>query len=155
MTEVFVQSRQLLEHDLFEAIVEFEGGDRRRAMFRASSVIERAAPQGYVRLFLDAGPSAWRLLLALERENPSPYVERLIRIATDASEAESVRQRGLSERELDIVRYLPTPLSSAEIAKMLFISPNTLKTHLRHIYRKLGVQGRRAAAEMAQELGIA
>jgi LuxR family maltose regulon positive regulatory protein len=62
---------------------------------------------------------------------------------------------GLSERELEVVRYLPTPLSSTEIAAQLYISLNTLKTHLGAIYRKLGVDGRRAAARRAVDLGIA
>ena len=64
------------------------------------------------------------------------------------------RQR-LSTRELAVVRYLPSRLSSAEIAGHLYISLNTLKTHLRSIYRKLGVEGRREAIEKAKEQGIA
>jgi len=46
-------------------------------------------------------------------------------------------------------------LSSAEIAAHLYISLNTLKTHLRNIYGKLDVRGRREAIQRAQELGIA
>ena len=62
---------------------------------------------------------------------------------------------GLSDRELEILRYLPTDLSSAEIAGQLYISLNTLKTHLRTIYRKLEVGGRRQAIQRATELGLA
>ena len=44
----------------------------------------------------------------------------------------------LSERELEILQYLPTPLDQRELCSALFISRNTLKTHLRSTYRKLG-----------------
>ena len=59
---------------------------------------------------------------------------------------------GLSKRELEVARYLPTPLSSAEIAERLYISLNTLKTHLKQIYRKLDVTSRRDAVERARGL---
>jgi LuxR family maltose regulon positive regulatory protein len=61
----------------------------------------------------------------------------------------------LSEREREIARFLPTPLTNAEIASQLYISLNTLKTHLRSIYRKFDVRSRDAASKRAQELGLA
>jgi LuxR family maltose regulon positive regulatory protein len=60
----------------------------------------------------------------------------------------------LSERELQILQYLPTPLDQRELCSALFISRNTLKTHLRSTYRKLGVQTRREAVLQAERLGI-
>jgi LuxR family transcriptional regulator, maltose regulon positive regulatory protein len=60
----------------------------------------------------------------------------------------------LSERELEILQYLPTPLDQRELCAALFISRNTLKTHLRSTYRKLGVQTRREAVLQAERLGI-
>ncbi len=60
----------------------------------------------------------------------------------------------LSERELEILQYLPTPLDQRELCSALFISRNTLKTHLRSTYRKLGVQTRREAVLQAERLGI-
>ena len=60
----------------------------------------------------------------------------------------------LSERESMILRYLPTSLSNREIAGELFVTTNTVKTHLRSIYRKLGVAGRREAVERARALRI-
>jgi LuxR family maltose regulon positive regulatory protein len=60
----------------------------------------------------------------------------------------------LSVRELEILQYLPTPLDQHELCSALFISRNTLKTHLRSTYRKLGVQTRREAVLRAERLGI-
>ena len=60
----------------------------------------------------------------------------------------------LSVRELQILQYLPTALDQRELSSALFISRNTLKTHLRSTYRKLGVQTRREAVHRAERLGI-
>ena len=60
----------------------------------------------------------------------------------------------LSQRELEVLRYLPTMLSNAEIAGELFVSVNTVKTHTRSIYRKLGVAARDQAVERARTLEL-
>jgi LuxR family maltose regulon positive regulatory protein len=60
----------------------------------------------------------------------------------------------LTERELKILRYLPTMLSNAEIGAETFVSLNTVKTHLRSIYRKLDVSSRADAVQRARELGL-
>ncbi len=60
----------------------------------------------------------------------------------------------LSEAELRVVRFLPSNLKAAEIAAELFVSPNTVRTHLRHIYSKLDAHSRAEAVERARELGL-
>ena len=60
----------------------------------------------------------------------------------------------LSEREQAILRYLPTMMSNHEIAGELFVSVNTVKTHLKAIYRKLDASGRRDAVQRGRELGL-
>jgi LuxR family maltose regulon positive regulatory protein len=62
--------------------------------------------------------------------------------------------QALSDREMRILRYLPTHLSASEIANELYISLNTAKTHLRHIYTKLGVNSRKDAVEEARLLRL-
>jgi LuxR family maltose regulon positive regulatory protein len=57
----------------------------------------------------------------------------------------------LSERELTVLRYLPSTLSLPEIARELYVSPNTVKTQCSAIYRKLGVNSRAAAVRAAHE----
>ena len=60
----------------------------------------------------------------------------------------------LSEAELRVLRHLPTNLRAPEIAAELFVSVNTVRTHMRHIYAKLGVHQRAEAVERARELGL-
>ena len=63
-------------------------------------------------------------------------------------------QEELSEAELRVVRYLPSNLKAPEIAAELFVSPNTVRTHMRHIYSKLDAHSRREAVDRARELGL-
>ncbi|WIM98413.1 LuxR C-terminal-related transcriptional regulator [Actinoplanes oblitus] len=60
----------------------------------------------------------------------------------------------LSEREIDVLQYLPTVLTAGEIAENLGISVNTVKAHMRSIYRKLGAGRRREAVVTARQLGL-
>ena len=60
----------------------------------------------------------------------------------------------LSESEIRVLRYLPTHLSAPEIARELYVSTNTVKTHMRNLYAKLGVHSRTEAVEAARALGL-
>ncbi|MBB2941292.1 LuxR family maltose regulon positive regulatory protein [Actinoplanes lutulentus] len=60
----------------------------------------------------------------------------------------------LSEREQEVLKYLPTVLTAAEIAENLGISVNTVKAHMRSIYRKLGAGRRREAVVLSRQLGL-
>jgi LuxR family transcriptional regulator, maltose regulon positive regulatory protein len=60
----------------------------------------------------------------------------------------------LSDAELRVVRYLPSNLRAPEIASELFVSSNTVRTHLRHIYAKLGAHNRGEAVDRARRLGL-
>jgi DNA-binding CsgD family transcriptional regulator len=62
--------------------------------------------------------------------------------------------RPLTDREIDVLRYLPTRLSTIEIADQLGISPNTVKTHLKNIYQKLGARSRNEAIVKAAHLHV-
>jgi DNA-binding CsgD family transcriptional regulator len=66
----------------------------------------------------------------------------------------STSRRALTERELDVLRYLPTRLSTTDIAVKLRISPNTVKTHLKNIYQKLGARSRNEAIVRAVRLQV-
>ena len=60
----------------------------------------------------------------------------------------------LSQAETRVLRYLPTNLSAPEIADQLSLSANTVRTHMRHVYDKLGAHRRTEAIERARALGL-
>jgi LuxR family maltose regulon positive regulatory protein len=150
--------RARLEAALWFAIVQDLDDDARGARRTFAEVIAAAEPEGHVRLFLDVGAPARRLLRGYFAGNPSPYAGELLQRLpkdTDRTPPRDLRLADpLSERELLVLSYLQTRLSNAEIAEQLFISLNTLKTHLRHVYQKLDVTGRREAVEVAEALDL-
>jgi len=60
----------------------------------------------------------------------------------------------LTDSETRVLRYLPTHLTAPEIANELFLSVNTVGTHTRHLYAKLGVHSRHEAVDRARALGL-
>ena len=60
----------------------------------------------------------------------------------------------LTDSEARVLRYLPTNLSAPEIARQLSVSVNTVRTHMRHVYEKLGAHRRTGAVERARALGL-
>jgi len=123
------------------------------ALADLGAALADGVPAGYVRLFLDEGTPAEELLRAAERKSV-PYAGVVLasirRDQTDGAPADE----GLSDRELDVLRLLATDLTGPEIAGHLFVSINTLRTHTKHIFTKLGVNTRQAAVRRATELGL-
>jgi LuxR family maltose regulon positive regulatory protein len=74
--------------------------------------------------------------------------------AGGAGRTERGLREPLSHSEVRVLRYLPTKLSAPEIAEQLYLSVNTVKTHMRHVYDKLGVHRRHEAVEQARALGL-
>ncbi len=99
-----------------------------------------------------------RLLEAAAADGIAPnYVRRLLTAfgnAEDGTTANQVVIDPLSERELDVLRLLATDLGGPAIARELFVSLNTVRTHTKHIYTKLAVSNRRAAVRRAEELDV-
>ena len=117
-----------------------------------------AEPEGYVRIFADEGPPMASLLRAAAKQGIAPrYVRRLL-AAVNKTEDRTPASQGLieplSERELDVLRLLGTDLGGPEIARELVVSLNTVRTHTKNIYAKLGVNNRRAAVRRARELDL-
>ena len=83
-----------------------------------------------------------------------PYVARVAAMIRAAPPTTAGLVEPLTEREVAVLHHLPTPLSQREIAAELFVSLNTVKTHCRAIFRKLGVGDRKAAVRAAREHGL-
>jgi LuxR family maltose regulon positive regulatory protein len=131
-------------------------GNRSDAAAALADALDRAEPEGYVRTFLDAGPVVGRLLRSLEGV-AGQRAERLLASERSAAARPTARFAGpdeLSDRELDVLRLLRSDLSGPEIARALHVSLNTLRTHTKHIYTKLGATNRREVLTRAAELGL-
>lgn len=99
------------------------------------------------RTIVDASPDPGMVGTYLARIESRHQIERT-QVRSDALIDD------LTDRELALLRYLPTALSQREIAAELYVSLNTVKTHARGLYRKLGVTGRQPAVQRARELGL-
>lgn len=112
-----------------------------------------AAEEGVARPFCRRDERLGRLLAEHAHRGcvQEAFLARVLalRAAEDHDRAEL--QVSLSAREREILGHLATTMSAAEICQLLYISPNTLKTHTRSIYRKLGVDSRRDAVRRFRE----
>ena len=117
-----------------------------------------AEPEGYVRIFADEGPPMASLLRAAAKQGIARnYVRRLLAAVNKTGDGTPASQgliEPLSERELDVLRLLGTDLGGPDIARELIVSLNTVRTHTKNIYAKLGVNNRRAAVRRARELDL-
>jgi LuxR family maltose regulon positive regulatory protein len=125
----------------------------------ASRALEQAlalaATEGYRRPFVAGFPL--RRLLERHLARPTAYgplVAELLDALAQGGEAPPGLLEPLSERERAVLRLLPALLSNPEIAAELFVSVNTVKTHIKTIYRKLDVTSRRDAVIRARELRL-
>jgi LuxR family maltose regulon positive regulatory protein len=137
--------------------------DRRREDGRAASALaaalERAAPEGIRLPFLLLDRSRTTALLRRQvraRGARHGYASDLLHATAPEAAAPAVPAPvdPLTDREITVLQLLPTMLSNAEIADELFVSVNTVKAHLKGLYRKLGVTSRRAAVERGRGLGL-
>jgi LuxR family transcriptional regulator, maltose regulon positive regulatory protein len=133
-------------------------GDRRRSAFLLERALALATPEGYRRVFIRADPPA-RDLLAEHLDSGTahwPFVSDLLARGSAAAPATGAPALGepLTERELTVLRYLQSILSNVEIANELSVSVNTVKTHVRSIYRKLDATRRREAVRRARDLHL-
>jgi LuxR family maltose regulon positive regulatory protein len=148
----------VLEILTLQALASGTLGDIPRALSALRRALTLAEPEGYVRIFVDEGPPMAALLKTIaQQETASSYARRLL-TALGRTEGVAAVHKGvndpLSGRELDVLRLLATDLDGPDIARRLFVSLNTVRTHTGHIYAKLGVNNRRAAVRRSVELGV-
>ncbi|QMW67468.1 hypothetical protein H4N58_06080 [Mumia sp. ZJ1417] len=141
---------------LAAAALAHRGDDATAASARLRPALESTAVHGWRRPWLALGPSAFDLLTA-EHGRVGAHGDLVTRLLVELRKDREITDElvvALSTRELEILQYLPTSLDQGELCATLFISRNTLKTHLRAIYRKLGVESRREAVLKAQRVGL-
>jgi len=108
--------------------------------------------------FLRQDPTILELIIRSASKRPTVYLEELARAAAQRMNAKNNQNAALTQpltkREIDVLRSLATGKPITAIGKTLHISHNTMKTHLRNIYRKLSASGREEAVVKAQTLFI-
>jgi LuxR family transcriptional regulator, maltose regulon positive regulatory protein len=134
--------------------------DLTRAHRYLRTALALASPHGYLATIIEQGPGIAALLRSLPAgPDLKPYIDELS-VRAEAAAASSNGPAGLlsggllSERELTVLRLLASRLTTTEIAGALFVSPNTLKSHMKSIYRKLDVGSRTDAVREGEARGL-
>ena len=152
------------------ALAQDADGDRAAALDTLERALALAEPEGHVRVFVDEGDPMSAHARRPGRRRPEwGYLRDLVGGGA-AAEHHAARATShdrhpgraagealvdpLSDRELDVLRLLASDLDGPSIARELVVSLNTVRTHTKHIYTKLGVNNRRAAVSRAHQLGL-
>jgi len=152
-------------HERIGALVACAVAHRRlKAPRPAAALLEEALvlaePESAYRAFIDGGAAVRSVLTVLVSPTSSNagFAGKILRRLDSRLQAGSSSAEGdalpLSESELAVLRFLPSHLTNEEIGAALFLSVNTVKTHLRSAYRKLGVRSRRDAVALARRRGL-
>ena len=152
-----VDGPRLRSRDRHERVAIHDEQGALRAIERA---LDLAEPRGYANPILRYGAPV-RSLLRRRIAAGTGHRAFAGELLSALEEQPALRRRGgepllepLSGRELAVLRFLPTLMSNAEIASEMFVSVNTVKTHLKHIYSKLDVSERRDAVRRGRELHL-
>jgi len=148
------------------ALAQHAQGNTQNALESLAQALTLAEPEGYIRLFVDEGqPLAELLRLAISRNIAPEYAGKLLAAfaasvpdAIPIDEERIVNKQNLveplSEREIEVLRLMAEGYKYKEIADRLFVSINTVRHHIRHVYDKLNVNNRIQAIGRAKELHL-
>ena len=151
---------------ILRALLADAEGDPEAALGSLAAAVAQAEPEGVIRPFLDEGEPMAALLADLhtaarETRRPvgcmSPAFLGSLLAAFGGKEQRRHRTgliEELTERELEVLGLLAAGRSNADMAATLFVEQSTVKTHLIHLYSKLGVHSRTQAVARARALGL-
>ncbi len=149
----------LVETWVLTALVADRLREDRRASDAIRCAVAAAEPERIFRPFSWNPDRLPRILAHAKALHPSTkrFLEELEADGSATSlgaRNDGVQASTLTDRELSVVQYLPTMMTYPEIAEQLFVSVNTVKSHVKHVYAKLEVVNRRQAVTRARELGL-
>lgn len=149
--------------DSFIGRAEEEGGQREPAVAVLEPALALAEREGYVRVFLEAGPTLIPALRRAAAQGIAPeYVGKLLAaLGEEGHSAVVPRGNGfpaliepLSDREVEVLRLVAAGLPNKEIAAQLYLAVGTVKRHVVTLYGKLGANSRMSAVARGRELGL-
>jgi len=147
--------RDRLAGELLLARAAIESGED--AERHVMAAVGLAAPERLARAFLEEGPAVARLARAAAESLGTESGTSLSVALGSPPRLRSTPRRAaaiLTDRELLVLRFLPSRLTNADIARECLVSVNTVKANLKNIYAKLGVSSRAEAVERARLLGL-
>lgn len=155
-------SFDLVRLHVLRALALQAAGDDRQALAVTRLALDLAEPENRVATFVREGTRLEKLVHRAIAHSIYPEFARTLLAAFEARRKPKVELVNssqaffdpLSQRELEVLQYLSTYFSTPEIADRLVVSANTVRTHIKNIYNKLGVHGRSAAVQRAKELGL-
>jgi DNA-binding CsgD family transcriptional regulator/tetratricopeptide (TPR) repeat protein len=141
------------------ACAEKQQGRTGKATEWTRRAVAAAEPEQYIRPFLEHTTQMFPLLCSMGTSSPDRYLARLIRqteadASTTGMPADATVLEPLSERERQVLQYLPSHRTVSQIAGLMFLSTNTVKTHIKAIYRKTGASSRDEAVIIATSHGL-
>jgi LuxR family maltose regulon positive regulatory protein len=144
-----------LEHAILTAWLAHAEGRAAECRRQLTEALELASEHGIVSPFVWAGPEVIKLVEGIARRS-TPFHAEVLDCAREQLRAspDALLTEPLTDRERELLAYLPTRLTNAELAARFFVSVNTIKTHMAHIYRKLDAPNRSTAVARATELGL-
>jgi LuxR family maltose regulon positive regulatory protein len=152
------RTASVIEILILQALGLRAGGDAHAALAPLERALALAEPEGYVRAFVGEGPEMASLLEAAAKRGPATAYARAVLEAFGRDKPRAAGRQPLaeplSERELDVLRLLASDLDGPDIARELVVSLNTVRSHTKSIYAKLGVNSRREAVRRAAELDL-
>ena len=146
-------ARERIEKYVYQSIL--NNDNETLALQRLSEALNVGAEVGFNDIFVRQ-KNLYPILVKAAVAKPTAFRENLVKVMGQRISAKGVEQGALSEkltkREVEILKHLSTGVPISAISKKLHISQNTMKTHLRNLYRKLDVDGRHSAVDQARNL---
>ena len=141
-----------MELHIVGALMEQAADNPSSAIKMLERALEIGKAGGYMRVFLDEGEEMRALLAQFRKDDFAANL--LAAFGKPVHIDQSALIEPLTEREVDVLKWIAEGCSNPEIAEKLYLSVGTVKTHVKHIYAKLGVDDRVNAANKARELGL-
>jgi len=157
--------RWLIDAIALQALQLANTGDQAAALMSLEEAVILAQPGKVIRAFIDLGPDMAALLAEFRFTDPATqqFVQQILEKseqpvqapdAGDGDRANGELAEPLTQRELEVLALLMQHQTDQEIARELYVSLNTVRSHTKHIYSKLNAHNRRQAVKKAMELGL-